>query len=177
MKRRWWYFLLYVFLLPHTLVGLLMSVFYWPTKIRWSDGCIEMVARQKKDGTTRIWGRPGAQTWGFLIWYSDDRNLFYQDLRVHERCHVVQACVMLGLPFVLAYVGDFLFRLAFLPKSVKARWPNSPRWYQAYRAVWAEVQAYDRQYKFRARELDFLPWGAYENVSPIPSLEARKARR
>lgn len=174
MKKRWWYFLLYIFLLPHTLVGLLMASVYWPTKVRWSDGCLEMVAGSKKDGTTRIFGKPGAQTWGFLIYYANEECMNRSDLRVHERCHVVQACVLLGVPFVILYVGDFCARLIWVDFEATKHFVNSPRWYKAYRSIWFEKQAYDRQWKSRAKELPFKAWGSYAKVLPINAIPKRQ---
>jgi hypothetical protein len=99
-----WYALGYVLSLPHTIVGLLLTlIVYRPQAWRWSDGCIEAI------GSTRIWGRPGAQAHGALIVYADWYQAQRPDLRVHERVHVVQG-FLLGPLFPILYGLEFVVR-------------------------------------------------------------------
>jgi hypothetical protein len=140
MKFRWWYYLLYPLALPHTLLGLLVALIYRPTSWRWSDGCIEAVAGD------RIWGKPGAQTWGFLIYYRSENARAYEALRVHERVHVFQGIVG-SVFFMLAYGAHFLWNYAF-PKG----WDGAPRWYRAYRGICFEKQAYRFDGEFSQRK-------------------------
>ena len=140
MSDRWRYFATgYVLALPHTLIGLLLCLVYRAHSWRWSDGCIECIAGD------RIWGKPGAQTHGWLIVYRDDAARERADLRVHERCHVVQG--MLGGPlYMLAY--GLHFGVRFLIGSRHEAYPvHWPRWKHAYRGIWFEEQAYARQHR------------------------------
>ncbi len=128
---------------PCTLVGLLMSIFYRPQSIRWSEGAIELVAGRNKKGRTRIWGRPGGQTLGIVIWYASEdgmRNPRYT-IRSHERVHVLQYLIG-SVFFALAYGVEFLLR-----------WVGAPSWREAYRALWWERMA--RHYA------PIMDWGTY----------------
>ncbi len=121
-------FLGYIWSAPNTLIGLLLAVFYRPTAWRWDRGVLTAL------GGKRIWGRPAGQTWGWLIYFSDERARSREDLQVHERVHVRQG--MIGGPlFLLAYGVHFLFLW------VRYRFD----WKRAYFDVWAEKQAYRAQ--------------------------------
>ncbi|UCC74950.1 MAG: hypothetical protein JSV86_10490 [Gemmatimonadota bacterium] len=146
----------YVWAAFNTLIGLLLAVvFYRARGFRWSDGCLEAVGGSfQRDGktVTRIWGRPGAQTWGWFIVYRTEAHVAKAPLRVHERVHVAQG--MVGGPlFLLAYGLHFLIEFAWT-----ARFRPS-RWYDAYRRVWAERMAYRIEDEFR-RGLRPNAWGA-----------------
>jgi hypothetical protein len=118
-----------------------LALAYRPQSWHWSDGALEIVAGTfKRDGKdkTRIWGRPGAQTHGWIIYYASTKKRDDEGIRVHERVHVTQG--MIGGPFyVVAYVGHWLWLLVFPPA---ARTPDEPRWHRAYRGIWAEKMAY-----------------------------------
>lgn len=131
MRFRFWYYFLYPLALFHTLLGLIVALVYSPTNWRWSDGCIEAIAED------RIWGKPGAQTWGFLIYYRNEEAREHERLRVHERVHVMQG-IAGSVFFMAAYGLHWLWCFIFPPDGFEYQ----PRWYRAYRGVWAEKQAY-----------------------------------
>jgi hypothetical protein len=137
MKWRKWFAPLYLWALPHTLLGLLLCLYYRPHSWRWNQGCLECIPR-----TTLIGGkRVGAQTWGWLIFYRDEEMMARDPLRVHERVHVVQA--LIGGPlFPIAYGLHFLWLWAL--------WGNE--WEISYRRVWAEVIAYQIEAEFERGE-------------------------
>lgn len=108
-------------------------LFYGASNVRWSDGCIEVTATRKVFGLQR-----GAQTHGFLIFYTDEGVREMKYLRVHERVHVWQACVLLGLPFMLLYGLDFLRNFVWVPNH----YPTQPRWWRAYMGIYFEKMAY-----------------------------------
>jgi hypothetical protein len=132
MRFSWWFLPGYLWSLPGTVLGLILAVWYWPRQWRISEGCIEAVAGD------RIFGKPGAQTHGWLIYYRDEKARDRQGLRVHERVHVVQGFVG-GVFYMLAYGLHFLWNFA------KNRFRD---WDSAYRAIWAEKQAYRIQAEF-----------------------------
>lgn len=132
----------------HTLVGLLLALYYWPRKWRISEGCIEAIPRNTIIGGKWV----GAQTHGCVIYYRDEEMRDLKRLRVHERVHVKQG--MIGGPFfILAYVGHWLWLWGFGMRM---------HWQEAYRKIWAERQAYayDAAYA-RGEHPD--AWGAKEN--------------
>lgn len=92
MNRAWRFWLpCYVWTLPLVLVGLVLAaVVYRARAWSWRDGLLRCIAGQR-DGVTRIWGRPGAQTFGWLQIYASEDQLGREDLRVHETTHTVQA--------------------------------------------------------------------------------------
>lgn len=129
----------YVWAFPQTLIGLLVAIYYWPSQWRWSQGCLEAVAREKKNGDTSMFGQPAGQTWGWLIFYSDSSHMqFHSGLRVHERVHVYQAFIG-GPLFTLAYALHWLILMPMCKFN----------WYDAYMKVWAERMAYRIQREFR----------------------------
>jgi len=137
MSRNWRYYLPgYVMALPHTVIGLLLCLVYRAHSWRWSDGCIECIAGDL------IWGKPGAQTHGWLIVYRDEKARQRADLRVHERCHVVQG--MIGsVGYMAAYGIHFLWN--YVRDHEYPDMERQPRWWRAYRGVWFEEQAYELQ--------------------------------
>lgn len=126
----------YIWSLPLTIIGLCFIPIYGIEAIYWYDGCIEIIAKKKKNGKTRIFGEPWGQTWGYLTYYDSEEHRKNKGLRVHERFHTVQGMI-LGILFIPLYVAHFLWLLIFTPGV-----PTShPRWYRAYYAIWAEKQA------------------------------------
>ncbi len=109
----------YPLLVPRTLIGcFVFAMIYKAHSWRWSEGCIECIAGQKfaqsrrtrkYEWVTRIWGSPGAQTWGFVIVNSNHTQMMKKDLRVHERRHVWQAIYTLEIGFLLVYGGHYLW--------------------------------------------------------------------
>jgi len=169
MKHHW----PQIFLIPFTLLTYVATILilpiYRPTGVRFYAGCIEFIGGTfTRDGKafTRIWGRPGGQSWGVrCVWYSSRHNQASASLRVHERVHalhgewvnaaahlaLVPAGLALGgwwipasilvaqLAFAIAYVGHFLYHwmlTGFGP------------WYDAYRLIWSERIAYRIQDEF-----------------------------
>lgn len=121
------------------LLGLPLAVIYRAHSWRWSDGCLEAI------GGERIWGRPGAQTHGWLIFYRDEQQRRHASLRVHERVHVLQAFV--GGPLYTVSYGLHWLWLFVLAGPGDG---HPPRWKRAYYEVWAERQAYRIQHEFTA---------------------------
>jgi hypothetical protein len=132
--------------LPLTLINVLLAVLVYRARSwRWSDGCLECIGGRQADGRTRIWGRPGAQTFSGLIVYASADHRADVGLRVHERIHVLHA-FLLGVLLAPAYGLHFLWLLVFTP----AEPTGAPRWYRAYLRVWSERIAYRVQAEFRA---------------------------
>lgn len=129
----------YLWSLPCLVVGLVLLPFYRPKASYWSEGCWELVAGTDAKGRTRIFGRPGAQTHGWLIYYASEEKRRSPRLRAHERVHVRQAAWG-GVFFSIAYALQFLWLFARPPAEPAA----SPRWYRAYYALWFERQARER---------------------------------
>lgn len=136
MSPRWkWFLPGYVLALPHLLVGLMLALIYRCHSWRFTSGCFEAIAGTLPDGRTRIWGRPWAQTHGWLIIYDNEEHRARVSLRVHERCHVVQG--FLGGPlYMIAYSVCFLVLFAT---------QKFQDWKKAYRANPFEAMAYERQ--------------------------------
>ena len=127
MRWHWYYLPGYVWALLNTLSGLLLVIIYRPTSWRFSDGCIEAI------GGDRIFGKPGAQTWGYLIYYRDEAARARKPLRVHERVHVVHGFI-LGPLFLPAYGLHFVWLWLKLSRGSD--------WKTPYRQVWSEKLAY-----------------------------------
>jgi len=139
MSKNWKYFIPgYIMAAPLTLFGLLMALYYRPQSIYFVDGCIEFVMPSRRHLIGGEW--VGGQTFGNVIFYRDERTRQHIDLRVHERCHTVQAMVG-GIFFAAAYGIHFLMNYRTLP------------FYEAYQAIWAEEQA-------RAKQDNPNGWGA-----------------
>ena len=138
----------YIWALPHTVVGVLLSIFvYRAWGWHWNDGCLVAFGGTFERGgkeVTRIWGRPAAQTHGFLILYATQKLQGKAWLRIHERVHVEQA--LIGGPFYpLAYGLHFLWNYTF--DSVGKY--NRPRWKRAYYRIWFEKRAYKYHKEFQ----------------------------
>jgi len=152
----WWRWFGYVLATPNTLIGVLLALWYRSHSWRWSAGCIECIGG-RKDGRTRIWGKPGAQTHGWLIVYAGARRRARSDLRVHERVHVAQAMVG-SLAYLAAYGLHFAWR--YVRNAAYAEWPSTiPRWRRAYRGICFEEQAYRIEAEFAAGKRPNA-WGA-----------------
>jgi hypothetical protein len=141
MSRAWrWFLPGYVLAAPHTILGLLLAIVYRCHSWQWRDGVLTCLGGTfQRDGKTitRIWGRPGAQTHGWLLVAADEDQRSRSDLRVHECVHVVQG--FCGPLYMLAYGLSFLAIWA---------WRRGP-WTDAYERIPFEVQAYDRQDRYR----------------------------
>ncbi len=148
--------------LLHTLAGLLFFLpIYGIESITVSDWAIEVVAKRtinrKGKEVTRIWGRPGAQTHGCVIFYASEEHRQRADLRVHERVHIIQG-FCLGLVYIVTYGLHFAFNYLVLANFFWRR-EEAPRWKRAYfRIIW-EVWAYAKQAKFNAGKIQNA-WGA-----------------
>lgn len=179
MSKLWrWAWPLYVFCLPMTIAGFVISlVFYKARSWAWHDGILTCVAGQSQDGSTRIWGKPNAQTLGWIVICDTHENRMMPDLRVHEACHVVQA-------FCGALAGLFFTPLLFLAFGGSALWglalggfigglgfaalyailfgyfliKQKTGWYNAYMANPFEIQAYTIQDKYIENPTS-KPWG------------------
>lgn len=151
MSRPHWLFYLWGVLwsLPLTLLGLLLALLYVPRRVRWSDGCLEVIPRW-------IAFQPGAQTFGIVIFYADEAARRDVGLRVHERVHVRQAFVF-GVFFSILYLLDFLWLFVAACPRVP---PGEPRWMRAYRAIAFERQAYEIEYEVTECGLHPHAWGA-----------------
>lgn len=130
MRWRWYFVPLYVWSFPHTLLGLLLCLYYWPRAVRWNQGCLEMIPRNTIIGGKWV----GAQTWGWLIFYKDESCRGWTPLRVHERVHVIQSFYG-SLFYILAYGLHFLWLWAI--KGIQ--------WKEAYYQIWFEKMAYKAQ--------------------------------
>jgi hypothetical protein len=124
--------LLYLWALPNTAIGLvLLCTLYFPERILWVDGALEVVPLRR-----RLIGGPwvGGQTFGWVIFYRDIWAQMDVELARHERVHVRDG--LIGGPFFLvAYVALFAWewgKRGFRPS----------RWQEAYRANWFERRAY-----------------------------------
>jgi len=145
----------YVWAAFNTLIGLLLAVvFYRACTFRWSDGCLEAVGgtfRRAGKTVSRIWGRPYAQTWGWLIIYDSLGHRAVRPLRVHERVHVIQS--MVAGPLFTP-----LYSLHFLVEWAREGFAFA-HWRDAYRRIWAERMAYRIEDEYR-RGLRPTVWGA-----------------
>jgi hypothetical protein len=137
MSRNWrWFLIGYVWSLPLVLLFLPVVVaIYSAGSWVWHDGVLTCVAAKNDDGTTKIWGRPGAQTWGWVTVFASEAERQDAALRVHERCHTVQAFV-LGILWLLIYGIMFIVPYLRAPKA---------GWKAAYEKIAFEVWAYARQ--------------------------------
>ena len=136
----------YLWALPNTIIGLLLSLLYLPKHIRWSEGCIELSDCQRLFGGI-------AQTHGFVIYYKTDSYRANKGIRVHERVHVKQAFLM-GILFLIAYIGQF----TWLYIKAKRKHQSDP-WGWAYMRIWAEEDARTVENEFRSGGLS-QAWGS-----------------
>jgi hypothetical protein len=147
------YILGLIWCLPNLVVGLLLALWYRPTKVRWYKGCLEFIAGRKKDkhgnDRTRIWGKPGGQSLGCpVVCYATVADWENARLRRHERTHTIQGLV-LGIFFGPLYGGHWLLIRVFDCPDEPA---SEPAWKRAYLAICFEKQA-------RRRELEAENWG------------------
>lgn len=126
----------YAWSLPNALIGLLFCLGYWPTGVRWKDGCLEFRAHHA------MIGRPAGQTWGWVIWYDartwEMDTVYKESIRYHEHVHVRQGMIG-GVFFMLAYAACFLYL-----------WGKNGMkdWFAAYLEIPFEKTAYDKQYEY-----------------------------
>lgn len=116
----------YIWCSPLSLVGLLLSILYRPQSIRWHDGTIQLVAGTK-NGSTRLLGKPGAQSLGCVVWYASDELRNNARLAKHEKYHVYQSMVG-SIFFSLAYATEWAVRYVANPSTPAIY----PRWKRAY---------------------------------------------
>lgn len=139
MSKNWrWFLLGYLWALPQTLLGFILAAIYGVRlgSFKWHQGVLTCVAGKRKDGTTKIWFRPGAQTHGWLVIFADE---WHRDptwppavrLRVHEYVHVAQA-----------FVGGPLYTLGWGINWLAAWVTNGFNWRRAYESVLLEQFAY-----------------------------------
>lgn len=140
-----------LFIVAHTLLGVLLMLPYGVESIRWNRWTIEVVAKANKDGHTRIWFRPSAQTWGLMIFYASAQLKSSEPLRVHERVHILQS-LLFGAVYPVTYLFIF-FPLLYVAVKLGA-WKNSDDrddiW-RAYRRIPWEIWAYHTQHRFELR--------------------------
>lgn len=174
MSRNWrWLLPAYLFCLPMTLAGFVICWFaYGARQWAWHDGILTCVA-----APDRIWGRPNAQTLGWIVVYDTEQSRSWVDLRIHEAVHVAQS-------FAGSLLGLVLSPLLFLALGWSALWglalggfigglgfaalygilflylllKQGTGWYNAYRSNPFEVQAYDLQDKW-IENPDKNTWG------------------
>lgn len=135
MKWHRYYLPLVPFTVLNVLASLLLAIPYGVERWRWKAGCLELIAKRP------MIGNPGAQSLGCnVIWYASERAWDWPPLRVHERCHVIQGILGLGIPFGISYGLHFLWRWAL---------SGFGPWHTAYREIWAEKQAYKVQEEYQ----------------------------
>jgi hypothetical protein len=92
----------FVWSLPLTLAGLVISVFCGPTRCEWRDGCVEIIVRRWVRGF-------GTFTCGRTILYRSDQDPSYH--RAHEHSHA-RDCDLWGVLIVPAYgIASLISRL------------------------------------------------------------------
>ena len=147
------------FVVTHTWLGFVLMLFYGVDKWRWRAGAIEVMAGKKKDGTTKIWFQPGAQTWGLIIFCADGYNYERAPLQVHERVHILQT-ILFGSFYTATYALSFVF--FFVIVKLQFDWwkrhvnqrgiPDDDVWH-AYRMIPWERWAYAKQARFEKGEI------------------------
>lgn len=162
MSWLWWLLPLapVLFLVLHTLLGFMLMPFYGVEKVRWYKGAIEVVAKRNKHGGTRIFGQPGAQTWGLIIFYASERSWDWAALRVHERVHILQT-ILFGVIYPITYLLAFgvLFLIVKLGLDWWEREPYDNDMWHAYRMIPWEIWAYAKQHRYEGGEIPDA-WGA-----------------
>lgn len=161
-----------------TFAGFIIAWFFYKARgWQWHDGVLGCVAGRAEDGSTLIWGKPNAQTLGWIVIYDTEGNRSSTNLRVHEYVHVTQAfagslfgCIFtpilfacLGWPFYWGlilggYVGGLGFAALYGILFVYLLIKQGTGWYNAYMANPFEVQAYSLQDQYMANP-DSRPWG------------------
>jgi hypothetical protein len=146
---------------PLTLIGIVAALLYLPRSVRWSEGCIEVVC-------TWILFKPQAQTLGIVKCCRDVEARDSSVLRVHERCHVVQAfygSVFYGAVWLLHWLWNAIIVRpdgSGFPKWLPVRDEHgklAPWWWRAYLLICWERQAYRIDYEFAIGERP-KAWGA-----------------
>lgn len=147
-----------VWMVLHTLIGVLFMPIYGVERWRWRAGAIEVQARTRKDGTTRIWFKPGAQTWGLIIFCADSRNYESKSILVHERVHIFQT-YLFGVLYPVTWVLSFLvLRIAVMFGAWKNDGSRDNTW-RAYKRIPWELWAYWKQRRFDRGECKGA-WGS-----------------
>lgn len=142
----------YFWALPTCLWALFLGPFYgvdWKS-IRWKDGALHITCK-------RALGMPGAQTFGWLMFFVGEDNRQREDhaLGKHEGKHVRQA-LRWGILRDVAYGAEWLFRVVFMPGDVPAEYVTAEFWMAR---GFTEEQAKARVKKWGARW-----WRAYWNL-------------
>lgn len=196
MSPRWRFVLYlggYLMLIPTTLVGLALAVtVYHAHSFRFHEGVLLCVAGELEDGTTRIWGKPGAQTLGWLTIGASEEELARADLRAHEFTHVADAlaAALIGLvlypvahvllggelvtsaipaPFAGGLAFDLLYGLFFLVPFALQGFTD---WHTAYHKNPFEKHAYAVGDAELAREMEGAKpygWGSKPQRNRLPS--------
>ena len=136
-----------VWMVIHSLVGVALMPLYGVEEWRWREGAIEVLAKKGKDGTTRILFKPGAQTWGLVIFCASERNYNSNSLQVHERVHIIQTYIFGAFyPVTWALSWVVLF-LAVKLGAWKHDGSRDDTW-RAYKRIPWELWAYWKQYRF-----------------------------
>lgn len=151
-----------LFIVVHTLVGFLLMIPYGVDKWRWRAGAIEVMASRKKDGTTKIWFQPGAQTWGLIIFCANGHAYEDEALQVHERVHILQT-ILFGIIYPVTYLLAFavLFTLVKLKLDWWERHEGDDDIWHAYRMIPWEIWAYSKQHRFEKGEFQ-QAWGHFQ---------------
>ena len=149
-----------LFIVLHTLIGLLLMIPYGVEDMRWNKGALEVIAKRRKDGRTRIWFEPGAQTWGLVIFHARDWYWDHAPLKVHERVHILQS-ILFGVVYPVTYLLSFglLYLLVKLGWDWWDRDPYDDDVWHAYRMIPWEIWAYAKQHRFEGGEIPDA-WGA-----------------
>lgn len=179
MHRFWrWILPCYLFTLPMTLAGFAISTLvYRAHSWSWYDGVLTCIGGRHDNGVTRIWGRPGAQTLGWIVIYASEDLRNEADLRVHEYAHVVQAfaggiigATLVPILFAAAgwspalglalggFVGGLGFALVYGLFFLYLWGRFGGDWFAAYWAIPFEVQARAAQDAYLANPTS-RPWG------------------
>jgi hypothetical protein len=135
----------------HGLFGLLLlCTVYFPKKIRFRRGYVQVVVRRHliPEGIDRTGDgdiddpedfRTGGQAHGGFMFHASERQWDREDHVHHEETHVWQCFVLGGVLYPLTYGLSYAIN--------RLRGMNAAK---AYRSVWHEKQAYGRQAKFLA---------------------------
>lgn len=132
--------------LPLTVFALLATLTrYFPRRIRWRLGGIEVIPRWglipkglKRDGKDF---RTGGQTFGLFRFYREEKNWEDIPLVYHEKTHQKQQMIW-GILYLFIYGGFFLW--FWLEAGMTP--------YMAYMAIPFEVEAFKVQAEWKERE-------------------------
>lgn len=167
MHKNWrWNLHGHLSLLPFTIgYALFCFVVYGARSWGFRSGVLIAIGGTRKDGSTRIWGNPGAQTIGTMTVFASTQEEAREDLHVHENCHVVEAQLfalggailtpvlfaaldwspLLGIAlggFVGALAYTLAYGVCFLALWIAAGFGP---WHESYRKNPFESLAYARQ--------------------------------